>query len=102
MLLQIGVCLREMSATVEAPIDREGRGMGCLQDQMTAAVDELPLTLRITAPEHEYEVLALAIERIDSRIGQLFPPLVGMAGGVMCLDGKRSVQEQRHLALPNR
>ena len=97
---EVAVGSGEMPATDETAIGAEGTGVWGSENEMTLAVDELPLALRVTAPKHEYEVLALLIEGGNGSIGEFFPSLVLMAAGTVFLDCECSVEEQDSLFCP--
>ena len=68
---------------------------------MLAAVDELPFTLCVRAPEHEHDMFAFLVECRNRRIGQFFPSFALMATGFVCLDRQRSVEQQYALFRPS-
>ena len=100
MLGKITVGSREVPATDETAVGTERTGVWGGENKMALAVDELPLALRVTAPKHEYEVLALLIEGGNGSIGEFFPSLVLMAAGTVFLDCECSVEEQDSLFCP--
>lgn len=74
--------------------------MGGLQNTMSSSVDELPFALGITAPQHEYEMLALFVEGLDGSVGQFLPSFPLMAAGAVCFYGQRCVEQQYTLLCP--
>lgn len=74
------------------------RGMHAAQNQVALAVDQLALLLRMTSPQQEYQALALAIQRVDRGIGETFPALALMRGGLSRFDGEHGI-EQEHSAI---
>src|SRR6185312_13194079 len=61
VVFQVLVGAGEVPAAVESAA-RQRRGMGRPEDEIALAVDQLSLRLRVVAPEHEDQVLALAVE----------------------------------------
>lgn len=90
----------EMSAADEAAVGTEGTGVRGGEDEMTLAVDELPLALGITAPEHEDQIITLFVEGSDGGIGEFLPAFVLMAASAMRLYGKGGVEQQDTLFRP--
>ena len=90
----------EMSAADEAAVGTEGTGVRGGEDKMTLAVDELPLALGITAPEHEDQVLPLFVEGSNGGVGEFLPAFVLMAASAVCLDSKGGVEQQDSLLCP--
>src|SRR5450830_1464791 len=78
MLLQVIIGLAEWLAAKEAPVCRQGRGMGCRQDTMLADINQAALGLRIATPQDEDQVVALVGQGVDRAVRQLFPALAGM------------------------
>ena len=97
---EVGIGGREMSATDETAVGTEGTGVRGGENKMTLAVDELPLALGITTPEHKDEIFTLLIEGCDGSIGEFLPPFVLVAAGTVCLDRECSVEEQDSLFCP--
>ena len=93
VLNQIVVCRGEMSAPLESAIDGKWRRVRGLEHQMFLAVDELSFALGVRSPEHEDQMLAFLIKRLDSCIGQFFPPLALMAAGFMRLYRQCSIEQ---------
>ena len=72
-----------------------------LQHKVLAAVDELSFALRVRAPEHEDQMFAFTIERIDRCVCQLFPSFALMTTGFMCLYRQRRIEQQHSLLCPS-
>lgn len=90
----------EMSAADKAAVGTEGTGVRGGEDEVTLAVDILPLALGITAPEHEDQIITLFVESSDGGIGEFLPAFVLMTAGAMRLYGKGGVEQQDSLFRP--
>ena len=97
---QILVGLAEVVVPEEAPVSRQGRGVGRLQHQVPVAVYELALALGIGPPQDEDQMLALLGQFVDDGIGEGFPPFALVRSGPMRLDRERGVEQQYPLASP--
>src|SRR5687768_12059160 len=62
---EIPVRRGEMPAADEAAVCGQGRRVRRLQHEVAARVDELAFRLRVRAPQHEHEPVALAVEAVD-------------------------------------
>ena len=100
MLLQISVCLRKMFAAKKAAIRRQGRRMRRGQHQMTVAVDKRAFLLRMAAPQHKDQMLALLIQLSDDFIGKRLPTEGRMGMRRTGTDSQHRVQQQHALFRP--
>ena len=70
---EVGIGLAEVPTAEEASAGREWRRMGCLEDEMTSAVNHRSLTPSGCPPEEEDYVLPLAVDRHDHLVGEGLP-----------------------------
>ena len=71
-----------------------------LQNQMATAVNHGSFFLRMTAPEHEHQPLAMGVELRNDPIRESFPPPIGMRVRLPCLNSKHGVEQQHALLCP--
>src|SRR3546814_4614789 len=63
-----------------------------------ASVDQLPRALGVGTPQQKHQALALAVERVDRRIGEAFPALALVRTGAALFHRQHAV-EQQHAAI---
>ncbi len=100
MLYQITVRLREMMAAKEAAAGGERRRVHRFQNQVFERVYQGLFGDGIVAPEDEDEVLALLREGADGGIGELFPAVARMRGGLSGTHRQRGVEQQHPFPRP--
>ena len=71
------------------------------EHEVFAAVNECALLLCIGPPKYEYKVLTLLGEATYGGIGKLFPSLTLVRACLVCLYGKRGIEQQHTLACPS-
>src|SRR4051794_11582860 len=89
-----------MAAPEEAAVSRQGRRMGCLQDEVTRRVDEGSLLLRIAAPEHEHDRCRPRVHLLDNAVGEALPTTLAVRGGAAHFDRQHAVEQQYPLVCP--
>ena len=75
---QPGVGRAEMSAADKATVRTEWLGMGRGQYTVAIAVYRRTLALGITAPEHEHNATAFAVDQFHHAVGKGLPALALM------------------------
>ena len=84
----------------EAAAGREWRRMHRLQDEVLGRVDQDLLGDGVVAPEDENEVLASLRESADSGVGELFPAMARVRGGLSGAHRQRGVEQQHPFPRP--
>src|ERR1700735_5366923 len=87
-----------MTAADKPAMGRQWRRGYRTEHAVPAAVDQLPLALRVGTPQQEHQALALAVESVDRRIGEPLPPFALVRTGASVLDREHAV-EQQHAAI---
>ena len=87
MLCEICIGLGKMTATQEAPVRRQRRGMGGSQYQVPAPVDNSAFFLGVSPPEHEDDMVLLFIQFGYRPVGEGFPPFPLVGRGTTSFDG---------------
>ena len=101
LLFQQSVALREVTATEESAIGRQGRGVGGGEDMMAATVDELCFLYGVASPKEKDNTLSPLREGLDGGVGEGLPsmPLVGTC--LMGTYGEGGVEEEYSLLCPS-
>ena len=68
-----------------------------LEDTVARRIDDRALALRVRAPQHVDDPVAVRGDRTHHRIGELFPAPAGMRGGLVCAHGQHRVEQQHAL-----
>src|SRR3954454_20949998 len=89
-----------MAAPEEAAVSRQGRRMGCLQDEMTRRIHEGSLLLRVAAPEHEHDRCRPCVHLLDNAVGEALPTTLAVRTGAAHLDRQHAVEQQYALLCP--
>lgn len=79
--LEVGVRLREVAAAEKPPVRRQRRRMHRLEDTVARRIDDRALALRVRAPQHVDDPVAVRGDRTHHRIGELFQPLPACEAG---------------------
>src|SRR5690554_7455916 len=74
--------------------------MHALEHAMARLIDMRSLLLRITAPQHEHQVLALPIEDLDDARGEAFPAAIGVGAGLALGHREHRIEQQHALLGP--
>ena len=84
----------------EAAAGGEGRRVHRLQDQVFERVDQGLLGDGVVAPKDEDEVLALLRQGADGGVGELFPAVARVRGGLSGAHCQRGIEEQHPFPSP--
>ncbi len=95
---QVLVGLGKVAATEEASVRGQWGRMRALQHQVPLAIDELPLFLRITAPQEKHHTVPLVIHMLNNAVGELLPPLT-LVGACLSLNNRQNAVEQQDTLL---
>ena len=100
VLLQILIGGGKMPAAEKAPVCGQRRGMRSFQNQVFPAIDNRALLHRVTAPEHENEILAMLVEFADDPVGKTFPSLALVGCCLASFHRKNGVEQKYALLRP--
>ena len=67
---------------------------------MAAAVYHRAFFLRVAAPQHEHDVLAMRVKLGDDAVGKRFPAKVGVRMRLVGAHGEHGVEQQHALLRP--
>ena len=69
---------------------------------MPSGVDDGPLALGVTPPEHEYHALPFAVDHTYGPIGELLPPPALVRCGAGTLNRQHAIEQQHAAICPGR
>ena len=100
--LEQRVGAREVAATKEAPVRREGRRVRGREDMVPTPVDQRSLQLGVAPPEQEDQAVMVCGECTNGRIGQTLPATSLVRTRLVGPDCEGGIEQQYTLFRPTR
>ena len=88
---QIMIRLGKGTTAKETVVGGEGGGMGGLDNQVSAGINESAFSLGIVAPKNEDQVFFFFGQAVDDSVGKKFPTFILVRTGLMGPDGEGGV-----------
>ena len=91
MGFQIMIRLGKGTAAKETVVGGEGGGMGGLDNQMSAGINEGAFSLGMVAPKNEGQVFFFFGQAVDDSVGKELPAFILVRTGLMGPDGEGGI-----------